>query len=255
MFNIEEFDIKLDSEILGRNFIYCDEIESTNSEILKDNYKRNGTVILAEFQTEGRGRKRREWLSVKEQNLTFSILLTEEYDPNKLNLINLGASVAVAQAIENLYQLKTNLKWPNDVLIDGRKVSGILLESQSKGNKINKVAVGIGINVNQPNFTGRFNIDPTSVKKEFGKGVSRERLLSEVLNIFENIIIEIDENPAKILEDWKAKSKFLGENIKIEEDDKMKVGKFDDIDENGFLVLRTDKGVEKIHFGDVSLIS
>ncbi|MBI9070023.1 MAG: biotin--[acetyl-CoA-carboxylase] ligase [Melioribacteraceae bacterium] len=255
MFNIEDFDIKLDTEFIGRNFIYCEEIDSTNSTLLNDNYyKKNGTIILSEFQTNGKGRKRREWLSNKEQNLTFSILLIDDLKPRQVNILNLGASLAVAQSIENLFQLKTNLKWPNDVLIDGKKVSGILIESSSKGDKLEKVALGIGINVNQPNFTGRFNIPPTSIKKEFKKEVSRERVLSEVLNNFEVIYELALKDPKKILNDWKLRSRFLGESIKIEEGESTLYGKFEDIDDDGFMMLRTEKGIEKIHFGDVSLV-
>jgi BirA family biotin operon repressor/biotin-[acetyl-CoA-carboxylase] ligase len=255
LFNIEEFDIKLDTEVIGRNFIYCEEVDSTNSVLLTSKeFEKHGTVLLAEQQSKGRGRKERTWTSNSFQNLTFSILLLKKFKENRINIVNLATSLAVAQSIENLYQLKVTLKWPNDILVNGRKAAGILLESTSKGNKIEKVIIGVGINANQTNFSGKFNITPTSIRNEFREQISREKLLSEILNNFEEILESSHYNPEKILSDWKSRCKMLGEKIKIEEDGKTKIGIFEDVDENGFLVLKTGDKQEKIHFGDVSLI-
>lgn len=254
LFNIEEFDIKLDTEFIGRNFIYCDEVDSTNTVLLTNkDFNRDGTVLLAEYQSKGRGRKNRTWVSNAGQNLTFSILLKGDFKEKKVNLINLGSSLSVAQSLENLYQFDVELKWPNDVLVNKKKIAGILLESTSKGNKINKLVIGIGINVNQPNFPGKYDIQPTSVRKEFKSIVSREKLLSEVLNNFESILQLVKEDPNKILNDWRNRCKMIGEKVKVVFDDKIKVGIFDDIDENGFLILKVGDTIEKIHYGDVSL--
>jgi BirA family biotin operon repressor/biotin-[acetyl-CoA-carboxylase] ligase len=254
VFNIEEFDIKLDTEFIGRNFIYSDEVESTNSVLLTSKeFNQNGTVLLAEHQTKGRGRKDRTWISNAGQNLTFSILMKDDFKDQKINLINLGSSVVVAQALENLFQLDVELKWPNDVLVAKKKIAGILLESTSKGNKINRVVIGIGINVNQPNFPGKFDIQPTSIRKEFKSIVSRERLLSEILNLFEDMVESWKKEPDKILSDWRNRCKMIGERIKIIEEEKVKTGIFIDIDEHGFIELKIADKIEKIHFGDVSL--
>lgn len=254
MFNIEEFDIKLDTDFIGRNFIYVDEVDSTNSLLLNGKeFTQNGTVVLAEHQTKGRGRKNREWYSNSGQNLTFSILINENINPKLINILSLGSAVVVAQSIENLFQLNVEVKWPNDVLINRKKVCGILTESTSKGNVINKIVVGIGINVNQPNFPGKFEIAPTSIRKEFKSEVSRERLLSELLNNFEEMFKEASEKPKNVLNDWRSRCKMIGEKIKVVEDDKTKFGVFDDIDDDGFLILKIGDKKEKIHFGDVSL--
>lgn len=254
MFKIEEFDIKLDTDYIGRNFIYSDEVESTNAMLLggKDS-NQNGTVFLAEFQSKGRGRKEREWISSSGQNLTFSILLKGEFKEQKINLVNLCSAIAVAQSLENLYQFDVELKWPNDILVHKKKIAGILLESVSKGNKISRVVVGIGINVNQPNFPGQFDIPPTSVRKESHSLVSREKLLSEVLNNFEQLLEMSKKSGKKVLTLWRNRCKMLGEKVKIVDGDKIKVGIFDDIDESGFLMLRIGDKLEKIHYGDVSL--
>jgi BirA family biotin operon repressor/biotin-[acetyl-CoA-carboxylase] ligase len=254
VFNIEEFDIKLDTEYLGRNFIYCDEVESTNSLLLSSkDFNYNGTVLLSEFQSKGRGRKDRSWVSNAGQNLTFSVLFKNDLKEQHINLFNFGASLAVAQAIENLFQLDVELKWPNDVLVHRKKIAGILLESTSKGNKISKLVVGIGINVNQPNFPGKFEIQPTSIRREFKSIVSREKLLSELLNIYENIIEQIENESSKILNDWRERCKMIGEKVKIVDDNKIKTGTFEDIDDNGYLILKVGDKKEKIYYGDVSL--
>lgn len=255
MFNIEEFDIKLDTEVLGRNFVYCTEVDSTNTILLENKeFDIHGTVFLAEYQSNGRGRKEdRQWLSNKEQNLTFSILLKEDFSTENVSSVIFASALSVAQAIENLYQLKVELKWPNDVMINKAKCAGILLESTSKGNQISKIVIGIGINVNQPTFPGKYMLPPTSIKKEFKETVSREKLLSELLNIFEENLKLCLLSPEKIMSDWKLRCKMIGEKVKIEDGDNVKHGIFEDVDDKGCLLLKVDSKIEKIHFGDVSL--
>lgn len=256
MLNIEDFDIKLNTEYIGRTFVYAEELSSTNTFLMdkKNGYNNNGTVVLAEKQTSGKGRKDRIWYSAPETNLTFSILLTKDkFLTNNSSLINFAASLAVAFSIENLYQLRTELKWPNDVLLDGKKTSGILIESTSQGNKIERFVVGIGVNVNQPSFQGTFNYPPTSIRIELGRNVERERLLSEILNNFELLLEKIKNNKNEVINDWKSKCKMIGEKISVVENDSEKFGIFYDIDEEGFLLLKTRDGIEKVHYGDVSL--
>jgi BirA family biotin operon repressor/biotin-[acetyl-CoA-carboxylase] ligase len=96
-------------------------------------------------------------------------------------------------------------------------------------------------------------IQPTSVKREFKEEVNREKLLSEILNHFEEIYEQAKENPDKVINDWKSKCRLIGEKVKITEGDNIKSGVFSDIDPDGFMLLRTASGIEKIHFGDVSL--
>ncbi|GJQ61527.1 MAG: bifunctional ligase/repressor BirA [Melioribacteraceae bacterium] len=253
-FNHEDFYLKLDTDVIGRNFVEVDEIDSTNAFLLKTNdYNQNGTVILADYQTAGRGRREREWISAKELNLTFSVLLNNNLDKVNVNLLILGSALAVAQALENLYQLNVELKWPNDVLVKRKKICGILLESSAKGSKLDKLVIGFGINVNQVNFPGKYNITPTSVKSEFKSTVERERLLAEILNNLEAIFIELVKTPEKVLDAWRDRCKMLGEKIKIEDDGKARFGIFDNIDQNGFILLKTPEGREKVHIGDVSI--
>lgn len=256
MFDLEKFDLKLSTEVIGRNFIYAEEVTSTNSELLNspENYKKNGSVFLSEKQTDGKGRKNRSWDSSEYMNLTFSILISDQkYLKRKINLINYAASLSVALAIENLYQLRTELKWPNDVLVNNKKIAGILTESVSRGSDILWFVIGIGLNVNQISFQGKFNFPPTSLKKELGHTAEREKTLAEVLNIFEETIENILSPANKILDEWKSRCKMLGERITVVGDEITKQGIFHDIDENGYLVLRTNEKFETLHLGDVSV--
>lgn len=254
LFNFEKFDIKLNTDFIGRNFVYAEEVDSSNSFLLSksNSYKKNGTVLLAEKQLKGRGRKDRVWYSAKDQNLTFSILINDKsFLENNFNLINLGASLSIVISINNLFQLQTNLKWPNDIIINRKKTAGILLESISRGSKIERLVVGMGINVNQVFFQGAFNYTPTSINIELKHEVERENLLAEILNNFEDILYKIQTDPKRIINDWKSHCRMWGDRITVEEGKKNKSGIFYDIDDDGFLLLRTDKKIEKIHFGDV----
>jgi BirA family biotin operon repressor/biotin-[acetyl-CoA-carboxylase] ligase len=255
MFEIEKFDIKLETEFIARNFVYVDELPSTNAELLNDKniYTKSGTVLLAEKQTQGRGRKKRIWHSNKEQNLTFSILLSDENNLNvNVNHLNLLASVVVANAVEKLYQLPAELKWPNDVLIKGRKNAGILTETSVQGNKFERIVIGLGINVNQTTYQGEYNYPPTSLKIELKHEIERESLLAEILNLFEGGLNTLLKSPKTILSEWRSKCTMIGDKISIVDGDKIKSGIFHDIDDNGFLILKHKGEFEKIHFGDVN---
>lgn len=254
MFNLENFDIKLETDSVGRNFIYSEDISSTNRYLLENADKLNdGTTILSEFQNEGKGRLNRPWQSNKGQNLTFSILLKQNINKLNPNQISLAASLAVASAIENLYQLKTDLKWPNDILINNKKVSGILLEASSEGSNLEKIVVGIGVNTNQTKFVGDFKIMPTSVKFELKREITRERLLSEILNVFENLLHDSYKSSKKILEEWREKCRMIGEPITLDINGEKKYGIFYDLDANGFLILKSGDKIEKITSGDISV--
>ena len=129
-----------------------------------------------------------------------------------------------------------------------------MLETSTKGNSLNRIIVGIGINVNQVTFPTDFKIPATSVKNEFKSNVERELLLAEILNQFEYFLETAIKNPAYILKEWRSKCKMIGDKIVISENDKLKTGIFDDIDDDGFLILRTRNGLEKILSGDVSIV-
>lgn len=257
-FSIERLDIKLNTEFVGKNFIFFDEVESTNSYLLKKSEGMDpGTVVFAEYQTKGRGRLNRTWVGNSAQNLYFSILLPEKKKYiEKINFVNLGLSLAVANSIDSLYTIRSEIKWPNDILINRKKIAGILLESISSGGKVSKIVAGIGVNVNQPIFYGEFSYPPTSLKIEIGEPVERERLLAEILNNIEEMLLKIPAENSAIIREWRNKCKMIGEKIEVTMLEKKVEGTFVDIDDNGFMLLRDRKGIVKtISVGDVNRLA
>jgi len=255
-FNFEQFDIKLETEIIGRNFLYFNELDSTNL-VLKDKAGKNanGTVVFAEKQKQGKGRFTKKWESEEGVNLTFSILLNIDLDlMEKLFILNLGTAQVLAATIENLFQLPIEVKWPNDVLIKKKKVAGILIETVSIGSTIKKAIVGIGLNVNQTLFKGVYNYPPTSLKLELGQQVERERILAEFLNNFEELLARIKNKPDAVMQSWREKCDMIGEKICLNVNGKLHYGIFDDIDSNGQLLLRTENGIEIINSGDAKFV-
>jgi len=115
------------------------------------------------------------------------------------------------------------------------------------------MVVGIGLNVNQTMFQGTFNLPPTSLKIELNENVDRERLLAEILNNFEELLSLVQNNPEALMKEWKSKCRMIGERIEVSDDKGKKYGIFDDLDENGFLLLKIKDKIEKIHYGDVSI--
>ena len=127
------------------------------------------------------------------------------------------------------------------------------MEATSQANKIERLVIGIGINVNQNSFQGTFNYPPTSIKNELGRTAEREKLLAEILNNFEYLLEKIKTSKKGIIEDWKSRCQMIGERISVKENEIEKFGIFHDLDEEGFLLLKTKNGIEKIHLGDVGL--
>ncbi len=254
LFNFDAFSLRLDTEWLGRKFLYFEEIESTNGHLKASSDAVSGTTVLAEFQTSGRGRQDRVWISNKGENLLFSVLLKKDViAPQNLNLLNMGSAVYIAETIENLYFLKTDLKWPNDILMNAKKTAGILTETSFSGNKFQHAILGVGLNVNQNEFAGKHPVTPTSIKLEAKTLIEREKLLAHILNSLEELIIEIDSNPKSILKKWKVGCSQLGERIVIKNGPNVYEGIFEDVDLTGALLLNEGGRIFKYNFGEVSI--
>lgn len=254
LFDFERFDIKLEAETIGRRFLYFDECESTNTSALEKatDDRPHGSVFFAERQTEGRGRHDRRWQSARGMNLTFSVLLNDKQYFTEPQLVGLAAANGAAQAVENLYQLRAETKWPNDVLVEGKKIAGVLPESQSSGSTLERVVVGIGLNVNQTDFQGEFKIQPTSVRLELGRIVERERILAETLTLLENQFEKLRRDPALVVNDWRNRCRAIGDTVSVRVGDKTKTGVFDDVDDRGRLLLKfKDESIETVAAGEI----
>ena len=196
-----------------------------------------GTIVIAEAQTRGRGRLSREWLSPK-GGIYFTIILRPKVSPAYASRINLMAAVAVASTIRELFGLKAELKWPNDVLIEGRKVCGILAEMNAEMDVINFVNVGIGINANTS--VPRFEKMATSLKDALGKEISRKEFLRALLveiRRWQALLMEAD-----LIEEWKKLSTTLNKDVKVVASGEAIVGRAIDVDTTGALIIRERNG-------------
>jgi BirA family biotin operon repressor/biotin-[acetyl-CoA-carboxylase] ligase len=196
-----------------------------------------GTIVITEIQTRGRGRLSREWLS-PEGGIYFTIILRPRISPAHAPRINLMAAIAVAATIRKLFGLKAQLKWPNDVLIAGKKVSGILAEMDAEMDVVNFVNVGIGINAN--NSVTRFEKTATSLKEALG----RETCRREFLNV---LIMEIERRrpllmKADLLKEWKRLSATLNKEVRVMSLGEELTGQAIDIDATGALILKGKDG-------------
>lgn len=194
MFKLETYNRHLTTHWLGRQIRIFDELPSTNT-YLKDEGNRckdtanalcDGLVILAEHQTSGRGQRDRVWHTQPGQNLTFSFCY-HPHNLKRLPSLTLVVAVACAEAIESIIHVPTKVKWPNDLFIEGKKLSGILIESALLGNKVENLVVGIGLNVNQTGFDGPL-ADATSIRNVLPADAGlpeREQILAVLCNFLE----------------------------------------------------------------------
>jgi BirA family biotin operon repressor/biotin-[acetyl-CoA-carboxylase] ligase len=224
---------------LEQEIHYFPEIGSTMDaarELAKKGAK-EGTIVIAEAQTRGRGRLSREWLS-PEGGIYFTLILRPRISPAYAPRINLMVAVAVAATIRKLLGLKAELKWPNDVLIEGRKVCGILAEIDAETDVINFVNVGIGINANTS--IPQFEKTATSLKDVLGREISRKDFLRALLVEIERwrpLLMKVD-----LLEEWKKLSATLKKDVRIMSLGEEVLGQAIAIDATGALILKGKDG-------------
>jgi len=239
-------DLLLPDEFIGlrQKVYYLKEVSSTMDVAKKLAKRGEEAIVIAETQTSGRGRLGRRWHSQK-GGIYFTIILRPRIGPAHAQIINLMAAVSVARAIRSLFNLEAKLKWPNDVLIRGKKVCGILAEMEAEMDVIKFVNLGIGINANNP--ISLYEEGATSIKEELGRDISRKELLMCVLNEIEKRRSLLGE---EIISEWKALSSTINKKVRIIMQDEVVEGEAIDIDTDGALILRTDKGIRRIIAGD-----
>jgi BirA family biotin operon repressor/biotin-[acetyl-CoA-carboxylase] ligase len=196
-----------------------------------------GTIVIGESQTFGRGRLSRDWLS-PQGGIYFTFILRPKMSPAYAPRINLMAAVAVAASIRKLFALEIELKWPNDVLISGKKVCGILGEMDAEVDAVNFVNIGIGINAN--NSVARFEKTAISLKEVLGREISRKEFLSALIGEIERrrrLLMKAD-----LLEEWSELSATLSKEVTVISLAEELTGQAVDIDSTGALILKTRDG-------------
>lgn len=234
------YELDLKTKWLGKKYIFFKSVNSTNI-YAKENDLPDGTVVFAENQTEGRGRKGRKWISTEGKGLYFSVVLKRNIPPTDLLVYSLVFPLSVKKVLQNKADLPVKIKWPNDLYINGKKTAGFLVETELEGNSVVKLVAGVGINLNQTE-DDLISVRDTasSVMLELGRELDRKEIFSDILSEMEknldsfkaeNVIKEAEEDllwkgERVVLVDEKVEGVLIGLNdlggIKIFTDNKIK---------------------------------
>ncbi|MFW9810802.1 MAG: biotin--[acetyl-CoA-carboxylase] ligase [Candidatus Thorarchaeota archaeon] len=242
------------ADILKPRVIMLETVESTSIEAKRHltEGEKEGLIIMARTQTSGHGRKGRPWFSPM-GGLYFSIVLEPRLGDENTPLLGLLCACAVRRALHSL-GIEVQVKWPNDVLVDEKKIAGILSEAISVDNKTLGIVIGIGVNQNCPvSEISGLEWPTTSVFDELGRTTSIESLLCDIVNEIDSLIkiVEINSSFSAVLEEWRKTSSTLGSPVRVIEDGKTTDGVAKDICEDGSLLVETDQGMVKVMIGDV----
>jgi BirA family biotin operon repressor/biotin-[acetyl-CoA-carboxylase] ligase len=252
---------KLKTKIFGRDIISYKKVDSTNDIAynLAEKGVKAGTAIIAEEQSRGKGRHGRHWISPSKGGIYLSCILRPKIPPSEIPRITLFAAVAVAKAIRDVTSLDVSIKWPNDLVLDGKKVCGILTEMKAEQDSVDFIILGIGINVNTPLKQlpkGSASLKDELHRHNIKRSISRVELAKQVLERLEEFYSILERNGFEpIIDAWKGLSNMLGSRIKVILPGRTFEGLAHDINPDGALVVRLDSGIlEKVSSGDVTMI-
>ena len=187
----------LKTKFLGRNMLHFEVIDSTQKYIKENSIKNmpNGTIVIADTQSSGIGTQGRKWFTGdNNENIAMSFVLYPETDIKKFSNLTKLIAECIINTVKKLYGYKLKIKVPNDIICNEKKIAGILIESSSIGEKVKKIIIGIGFNVNQMEFPEDLKDLATSLKKEFSKNFSKEEIIVEFLNEFELVYLKLLDN-------------------------------------------------------------
>jgi BirA family biotin operon repressor/biotin-[acetyl-CoA-carboxylase] ligase len=240
---------ELKTKVIGRNINYHEALPSTNKEarVLAENEAANGTIIVAETQSSGRGRRGRSWESPP-GGLWMTIVLRPSISPEKAPMLTLLTGMVVAQTIQDISGLEIKLKWPNDVRIGGKKVCGILTELSAEQDIVNYILVGLGINVNVTidKFPKELRSQVTSISHELKHTIDRVEFAKQLLENFEKEYLDFAKDPETaipiIIEHWRQLSDTIGRTVKVETITGSNVGLAKNIAPDGALIVESETG-------------
>ena len=251
----------LKTKLIGKRVYYFEEIDSTQNfaQNIAADKKENGTIFIAEKQTSGRGRLDRKWTSPK-GGIWFSLIIHPKFDVSSSTLIPILSAVALSKSIKSVLDIETEVKWPNDITMNGKKVAGVLVDASFQTNSIDYLILGIGINFDidtkklekrltkTPNFYG---IDSLREKED---KTPPKKLLKEFLLQFEKNLFQLDKGEkSKIIKEWTKRAAGIGKKITINTSNGKISGISQGIDNDGALKIKTRNEIKKIYVGDVVL--
>lgn len=257
--NLEKFQESLRTTRFGRRVFFSREVKSTSdwAKKLAKMGAEEGTVAVAQTQTGGRGRLGREWISPR-GGLWFSIVLRPDQKASEAAKLVFVAGLAAAEVLHEQHGLRTKTKWPNDVLVNGKKICGILAEMNTKGETVNYVILGVGVNAD---FSAKqvlpesVKTTATSLEDELGRKIRLEGLLKALLEKMESIYDRyLETGFVPLLERWKRYAGFLGHRVLVTDQNERLNGLALDVDLEGALILKLEDGTKRrILVGDLVL--
>ncbi len=251
--NINELKTELNTNIIAKEIVYFDEITSTNdiAFVLANDGAVDGTLVIANSQTMGKGRLDRKWFSPKGKSILASLILRPQIPLSHSGNINLITTLSIVHSIRSITNLNAMIKWPNDILLNERKVAGILCEVIEM-----KAVLGIGINLNIAEFPQDLKTVATSILKETKKRFDKMMIYNDLCyNLETNYALLKQDKAREILQQWRNYTVMFGKTVSIETPDKVIVGRVIDIGGNGSLVLALPDGkIEKVLAGECRII-
>ena len=253
MLSVENINAELNTKFLARKIIYLPETSSTNTEAWKyiEDKTMNGSLIITDYQTSGKGRRKNAWSSFPGKSLTFSIILFAKDYSSKLSIFPLLTGISIVNGILSSIYIQTGLKWPNDIMLSRKKMGGILIESKLLDN--NPVTViGIGLNINEQivNFPNSIKNHATSLSIYSKKQFNRERILAEILNEFE---VMLYKDTDEIITLWEKNCIHNNSCVSFHSENKKYNGIFQGIGEDGYARIKINENIKKISSGLITL--
>ena len=258
VFSAEEITTRLNTKWLGKKILYKKEMDSTNTQakLLADKNDAHGMLIIADKQTNGKGRRGRHWDSPSEDNIYMSIVLKPELNPSVAPMLTLLMAFCITSVIREELRIDAKIKWPNDVVVSGKKVCGILTEMVAEIDYINYVVIGSGINVNMENISKELSTKATSLKLELKKHCDRVKLTAKIIEEFEKQyeLFLKKENLEEIVEQYNVWLVNADEEVAIHRDNKVVKAYAKGIIKSGELMVIHESGEEEfIASGEVSI--
>ncbi len=248
----KELRSQLNSESFIKKIVCVDETDSTNLLAKREKDNPGGTVFVAKKQTNGRGRTGKVWNSDDENALYMSILIKPRVLPEKISNLTLVFGLAVFKALKNYADV--GIKWPNDIILNNKKVSGIMCEMSVVNDMTDYVVCGVGVNINNDSFPDEINNVATSLKLETGNTFIISEIAAEILDEFEVLYSEyIDNGLENIINDYRINCITLSKEVKVIIDSKEVIAYALDITDDGGILVRTDDGDEIIKSGEASV--
>lgn len=257
----EELAATLKTRIMGRPAVHLlKETDSTNlqAKAMAAQGAAEGTLVVADTQTQGRGRRGRTWHSPSKRNIYASLILRPQMSPSQAPQITLMTAVALARTLRISADLDAKIKWPNDVMVGGKKIAGILTEISADMDVVDYVVVGFGINVNTRQNEVPVEIAPiaTSIILEKGVQTARSRLLCDLLEHYEAAYDLLNEQGfGPVMQQWRSMTDIIGQRVYVDVMETRHTGVVETVDDDGVLILRKDDGeTRRIFSGDVTKV-